>query len=463
MDTLYFIYDNDATTADLYLGSKLISSGANDESVGATELAKLSDVIIGAGLASKDLLVYDATAGTDGAWVNKPLHEAISVMIGANSTSDGQAGLVPAPGAGVANRYLRSDGKWVAITAQVFELENEEKANHIELINSNTTGKTLAIGDIAIVKDVIVEGKCQHTAYVYDGAEWAAMDGNYNAETVYFDEDFIFTKAIGTVTIPSSGSKKVEAAGKNLREFFAGLFAAEADPTVSTKVSASMTLQSAKSVEAGTSYTPSYSITFNKGKYSYGPDTGITATYAVTDTNGGSKTDASGKFDAFTVEDDTAYKISATVSYTQGAIPVSNLGNPVESKRIPAGTISLNSDVVKGYRNAFYGTLTEKGELTSDIIRGLTATNADVAAGSVMTVNVPVGAMRVVIAYEATLQDLTSVLDKNDSNANIVSGFGEPRTIAVEGANKHNPINYKVYVMDFANPYDAANTFTATI
>jgi MinD-like ATPase involved in chromosome partitioning or flagellar assembly len=73
----------------LYLGSKLISSGANDESIGATELAKLHDVIINAGLASKDLLVYDSTAGTNGAWVNKPLSEAISIMIGANSTSSG--------------------------------------------------------------------------------------------------------------------------------------------------------------------------------------------------------------------------------------------------------------------------------------------------------------------------------------------------------------------------------------
>jgi hypothetical protein len=128
----------------------------------------------------------------------------------------------------------------------------------------------------------------------------------------------------------------------------------------------------------------------------------------------------------FIVDDNTEYKISATVSYTEGAIPVSNLGNPVESKKIAAGDISVETSVVKGYRNAFYGTLTEKNALTSDVIRSLNKTNADVAAGSVMTVNVPVGAMRVVIAYEATVQDLTSVLDKNDSNANIVSGFGAP-------------------------------------
>lgn len=462
MDTLYFIYDTNGSTADLYLGSKLISSGANDESVGATELAKLSDVVISAGLAEKDLLVYDPSAGSKGAWVNKPLEEAISVMIGANSTSEGHAGLVPAPAAGEANRYLRSDGKWVAITAQVFELENTEHIDHIQLINNNTTGKVLAIGDIAIVKDAIVENNYQHTAYVYNGQNWAAMDGNYNAENVYFDEDFIFTKAVGTVSIPSSGSISVKAAGKNMKEFFAGLFAAEQNPSA-TKPTASIALQSAASVEAGSSYEPSYAITFNKGKYTYGPDTGITATYAVSDTNGGTNDVASGKMTSFVVGDDAEYVINATVSYTEGAVPVSNLGNPVESKKIAAGTIELATSAVKGYRNAFYGTLTEKGELTSDIIRGLNKTNADVAAGSVMTVNVPVGAMRVVIAYEATLQDLTSVLDKNDSNANIVSGFGEPRTIAVEGAEHYDAINYKVYVMDFANPYDAANVFTATI
>ena len=159
MDTLYFIYDEDANTADLYLGSKLISSGANDGSIGATALAKLSDVIINAGLANKDLLVYDAKAGTSGAWVNKPLDEAISVMIGASSTSDGQAGLVPAPEAGAANRYLRSDGQWVAIIAQVFDLENTDNIEHNTLINKHVVDKELAIGDMAIVKDLIVGNK----------------------------------------------------------------------------------------------------------------------------------------------------------------------------------------------------------------------------------------------------------------------------------------------------------------
>ena len=462
MDTLYFIYDEDANTADLYLGSKLISSGANDGSIGATALAKLSDVIINAGLANKDLLVYDAKAGTSGAWVNKPLDEAISVMIGASSTSDGQAGLVPAPEAGAANRYLRSDGQWVAIIAQVFDLENTDNIEHNTLINKHVVDKELAIGDMAIVKDLIVGNKYQHTAYVYDGKAWVAMDGNYNAENVYFDEDFIFTKAIGTVVIPSSGSTIVTAAGKNLKEFFADLFAAEQDPTA-TKPTASIKLQSAENVEVGATYVPQYAITFNKGSYTYGPETGITATYSVNDTNSSTSTKASDSLTEFVVDDNTEYKIEAVISYTEGATPVSNLGNLVADKKIPAGTLNLATNVVKGYRNAFYGTLAQKEELTSDVIRGLSKTDANATNGTELFINIPVGALRVVIAYDSKLQDLTSVLDKNDSNANIVSGFGEPQIIKVEGADGHEAIDYKVYVMDFANPYDAANIYTATI
>jgi hypothetical protein len=116
-----------------------------------------------------------------------------------------------------------------------------------------------------------------------------------------------------------------------------------------------------------------------------------------------------------------------------------------------------------GYRNSFYGTLTEKSELTSEIIRGLKASGRALSNNSTMSVNIPVGAMRVVIAYPATLRDMTSILDKNDSNSNIISGFVGPQTIAVNGANGYSAIDYKVYYMDFADPYNASNVFTATI
>lgn len=389
-------------------------------------------------------------------------------MVGSTSGSSGKAGLVPAPEATEKFRYLRNDGVWAEIEyePQIFSRENDEKLNHTELIQNTTVNSTLLKGDMFIIKDPIAENKYQHTAYIYDGSKWIAMDGNYSAENVYFNDDFIFTEAIGAVEIPASGNIIVPAAGKNLKEFFASIFAKEVAPTV-TNPSLSISLASSTtSYEVGTVYTPGYSVSFNPGSYEFGPDTDITATLRVEDSNGNSSVDAAGSFGSFTISSDTEYKISVTADYTEGAIPLSNLGNEYPSSKIESGVLTASTlTAVKGYRKSFYGTLTEKAEtLESDDIRNLTKSSSSVLVnGSSFAINIPVGTLRVVIAYPATLRDMTSVQDKNDSNSNIVSGFGAPEIIAVEGANNYEAINYKVYKMDFANPYDAANVFTVTI
>jgi hypothetical protein len=74
-----------------------------------------------------------------------------------------------------------------------------------------------------------------------------------------------------------------------------------------------------------------------------------------------------------------------------------------------------------------------------------------------------VGALKTVIAYPATLRDMISVLDKNDSNSNIVSSFLEPEIIAVKGVNDYEAIDYKVYTLNYANPYNTSNIYTVTI
>lgn len=51
---------------------------------------------------------------SDGAWVIPPNdNTTYAVMVGATTSAAGISGLVPAPSAGAANRYLRSDGSWV--------------------------------------------------------------------------------------------------------------------------------------------------------------------------------------------------------------------------------------------------------------------------------------------------------------------------------------------------------------
>jgi hypothetical protein len=58
-DTLYFIYKEDSNESALYLGSRKIASAEGD-SISASSIDALADVLIGEGLTDKSLLVYDA-------------------------------------------------------------------------------------------------------------------------------------------------------------------------------------------------------------------------------------------------------------------------------------------------------------------------------------------------------------------------------------------------------------------
>lgn len=287
------------------------------------------------------------------------------------------------------------------------------------------------------------------------------MDGNYNAENVYFDEDLLTTTKVGTITL-TNGQATIPAAGKNLKEVFTTIFVKEENPKT-TQPSVSITLTEAGAYEVGTTLTPHYSASLNKGSYTYGPATGVSATsWAISDTAGEEATTASGSLAEVEVIDGISYTVTATATYGDGTIPLTNTGNEYAAGQIKAGSKSNTSSAITGYRNTFYGTLTEKSTLTSDVIRGLTASGSASVNGSAIDINVPVGALRVVFAYPATLRDLTQVLDKNDSNSNIISGFTKIE-VDVEGANDYDAIKYKVYYIDFANPYDTTNVFKVTI
>ena len=78
-DTLYFIYEEDESTGELYLGSKLIAGAdceCNGGPGGINTLSDLKDVLLSQNLNHNSLLVYDTNAV---AWVNKPLEDLIFV------------------------------------------------------------------------------------------------------------------------------------------------------------------------------------------------------------------------------------------------------------------------------------------------------------------------------------------------------------------------------------------------
>ena len=288
------------------------------------------------------------------------------------------------------------------------------------------------------------------------------MDGNYNAENVYFAKDLITTSAIGNITL-TNGQATIAAEGKNLKQVFETIFVKEKNPTV-TQPSVSVSLNGAGAKEVGTKITPSYNATFNKGSYEYGPDTGLTATWAVKDSRNEEGTAAAGSFSELEVGDNTNYTVTATATYGAGATPLTNIGNPYAAGAIVAGSKSGASSAITGYRNSFYGTLTEMPEaLSSATIRGLSGkANAKWTNGRTFTISIPVGAKAVIFAYPATLRDVTSVKDVNGLSAEVKSAFVKS-TLSVEGANAYAGADYKVYVSEFAEAVQKANTYNVTI
>ena len=340
----------------------------------------------------------------------------------------------------------------------------EATAEQNDLVALGTVATEPKKGDIGVVKRTIADDKISYTAYIYNGSAWGATDGNYNAENVYFGSDLTITAPIGVQTIPSSGSKTLDTTGKNVKQVLDMIMAEEKNPSI-TQPSVSVACSQMKGYEVGTSVTPQYTVTLNPGSYQYGPATGVTAqSYTVTDTKDNELSTASGSFPAFVVADGENYSISASVAHTSGAVPKTNLGNNYTAGQIASGTKSGSKGTITGYRNSFYGTTIDKStETTSDIIRGLSGkSNKALANGNTFNVSIPVGALRVIFAYPATLRDVTSVLDVNGMNAEIKTGFTKT-TLSVEGANGHTAIEYKVYTMDYANANDTANTYKVTI
>ena len=256
--------------------------------------------------------------------------------------------------------------------AQVYEATVVKGGNHEDAITSALNGAEPNSHDVAIVKEAIIaqdvidaaaaenptrviEQKYQHTAYRFDGENWVAFDGNYSAKNVYFDEDFTFTKAIGTVTIPSSGSKVVQAAGKNLSQFFSGIFAKEEYPsTPSTSASISSSNIGAK--EVGTNIEVAYAFSTSANAYKYGPANGVTwSNYSAT-FNGETKTASSGTFSSVQVTDDTSLSITGSVSQSAGAVPKTNIGNDYPAAQIQAKEwTGLSKGTLTGYRAWFCG------------------------------------------------------------------------------------------------------------
>ena len=285
------------------------------------------------------------------------------------------------------------------------------------------------------------------------------------AEKVMFDSNMVFTEQFGKYK-PSGGKITIPSEGKSLKGLLLDAYSEDKNPTI-TQPSVGISSSTAKAYEVGTVVTPQYSGTFNAGKYEYGPNpTGVSvtewqATNNVTTETKATQTDS---FAAYTVPDGSNYRITVKATYGDGAIPVTALGAQYEAGKINDGSKTAQSAAITGYRNSFYGTLADKStDVTNEVVRALQQKSGkSLANGNTFTVNIPVGAEAVLIAYPATLHDVTSIKDVNGLNADITSAFTSS-TIDITGANGYTAISYKLYRLDYAKPNDAANKYTVTI
>lgn len=344
------------------------------------------------------------------------------------------------------------------------QLRNDTEANWLLVADTAIP----LVGEICITNDGEHKGQFK----IGDGTStWGVLpyanggaDVQVDASQVMFSQDLVFTEPFGKY-VPSGGKVTVPANGDSLLEVLLNAFATDSNPSI-TQPSVSISSSDFKAYEVGTNVTPSYTATLNAGSYQYGPATGITASsWSVVDnaTEPHTVNTASGSFPQFQVVDDTNYSITATATYGDGAIPKTALGQDYADGQIKGGSKQATKGTITGFRNGFYGTLTDTTELTSTVIRGLSGkSNRTVTAGTVWNISIPVGAKRVAFAYPATIRDVSSVQDVNGLNAEIKTAF-TLITVSVLGANNYSGIDYKVYYTDYANPNDTQNTYKVTI
>ena len=229
-------------------------------------------------------------------------------------------------------------------------------------------------------------------------------------------------------------------------------------PGVTCRVSSGT---AAGSYEVGTSITTTLQATFTQN------DAGALTTLAINKSGesspiiSGATSPQTTDAQTFTLGEETV-SFTATASYAAGAIKNDNLGQPSPEGQIQAGSKTSAAVSFVGKRNLFYGTGTgTTPEITSELVRGLANKKLGPANGTTFDINVAAGQQYVVIAYPATLRNLSKCFYV-EQNTDLVENFAL-QTKSVQGANGAAGADYKVYVYSMAIPAAAGMTLQVQI
>lgn len=168
----------------------------------------------------------------------------------------------------------------------------------------------------------------------------------------------------------------------------------------------------------------------------------------------------------FVLGDETVtYKSTAT--YDEGDIKNTNFGNPYPTGHITAGSKNSSNYNYVGARKLFYGTKTDDSEISSDVVRGLSKSTMSPKSGTTFTVNVPVGAQTIIIAYPATIgKELSKALYVEQSNTDISGTFRANKQVikvADSRGGTNGLVDYWVYKYTMLVPAAATMTINCTI
>ena len=390
----------------------------------------------------------------------------------------------------VETKVESTSGNWDSVYTSV-ESESAGWQNHVtfktvpyaenEVLSYYTSSiQSPSVGDALILKKQLVEGdttKYAYSSFSYDGVAWKPSAGIYNvdggaysADNVFFTVNLTSTYSIGNIDIGTTGSAVISSKGKNIRQVFNDIFLKEEFPTA-TKPSIALSYTNMGSYESGTWQSPTYSISYTKGSYTYGPESQSNATGYNLSFYGKNYTSQSGAVASIFMTDamsanNSSLRMTASASYgTDTVIPVTNIGNPYPSVKIMSSiTVPKYSTYIKSYRQSFCGGMDSKSiPVDSNVIRSLVVKSGKyLMKGSSISMDYNVGDIRAVFAYPSAVGDATSITDKNAFDANIIEAFTKS-VVQVNDASGANPINYNVYVKDAANPNDTANKYTMTI
>ena len=375
------------------------------------------------------------------------------------------------------------------------EIETDSQA--LARVVTNPKKGDVAVCERAIGDDTEASASTM-TDYMYDGEHWCALDGNYDASNVYFAKDFTLAgsyTAVGNVTKSSNAATgTLSAKGKSLEQLIQNIFTKELNPSNDLPTIA-LSGDSDQSGEVGTTFSlPTVKVTVSDvGSYTYGPATGINfpigdlviaecasssdkatitsasnkksnTTAAVKDSSV-SLTASNAKGTVYT-DSAISFTFDAVGSYTQGAMPVTNLGNDYESKRIAAGDAHCDARTIKrtGWRNYWYGFVSTTDAAGLTRITDSTASNYNkvtdgkttlIAGGSAIsnktlpTIAAVAGdRMPVVVFPTSAKKKVASATMPGSLNSSV--DFTFIKTVSLAGANGASAVSYDVwgYVAD---------------